>query len=322
MLPVLVSLGPIQIRSYGVFLVLAFLVGTFIIWREGQKQGYNEEKLLDLSVTVILSGLLGSRLYYVTTNFGYYKDRFGAVLKIWEGGLSFHGALIGGILGFWWFVRKNKWPILQVADFGSLALLLGMVVGKIGSLLNGDDYGVTSSLPWAIQIPGVIGKRHPSPIYEIILILVIYFYLLKRYRVKERSGGVFYSCLALLGVARIFTEFFRDNPTHILNLKEGFWGGSILATVGFTGLYWFYKSSVPGEKVFKSILDRGGKGLSIASDITGTLKVRSNFFSKKLKIFSLGNRETKGDAKNFRSRWGGVSKFKNILRRKNGTDKD
>lgn len=254
MLPILINLGPIQIRSFGVFLVLAFLLATFVLWREGQKQGYNEEKLLDLALISIFSGFIGARVYYVLTNWAYYSGRFGDAFKFWEGGLAFHGALLGGFLGVWWFTRRNKWPFLQVADFASLAVLLGEIIGKIGSLLNGDDYGLQSKLPWAIQIPGVIGQRHPSPIYEAIILLIIYIFLLKKYRVKERSGGIFFSFLTSLGVGRLVTEIFRDNPTFILGLKEGFWGGSVLVLLGASGLYWFYSQGVKSE--IKALLER------------------------------------------------------------------
>lgn len=243
MLPVLISLGPIQIRTYGFILVLSFLVGTFILWREGQKQGYNEDKLLDLSLTLIISGFVGSRIYYVVTNWGYYSTRMSQILQFWQGGLSLHGAIIGGVIALWWFCRKNKWPFLQVADFVTLGTMLGLIVGKLGSFLNGDDYGTVSQLPWAVSIPGVIGKRHPSPIYEAILAFLVYYFLLKKYRTKEKSGGIFYSALILLGISRLFLEFFRDNQTYILRLKEGFWGGVVLVLVGAAGLYWFYNRS-------------------------------------------------------------------------------
>lgn len=285
MLPILINLGPIQIRSYGVFLVLAFLAGTFILWREGQKQGYNEEKLLDLSVTTILSGFLGARIYHVIANWGDYADRFSAIFKVWEGGLSFHGALIGGFVGLWYFTRKNKWPFLQVADFGVLALSLGIIIGKIGSFLNGDDYGVVSNLPFSVHIPGIIGQRHPSPIYEMILTTLIYLYLLRQYRAKEKSGGVFYTFLLLSGLARFFTELFRDNHTLILNMKEGFWGASVLAIIGFMGLYWFYRSTVPGADRIKDLLEKSQVIREVGIDIASLLikkKAQADTRTKKL----------------------------------------
>src|SRR3989338_1305463 len=223
MFPILINLGPIQIRSYGIFLVLAFLVGTFLLWREGKKQGYNEDKLFDLSVLCILTGFVGSSLYYILINWGYYSARLSSVLKIWEGGLSLDGALIGGFIGLWWFNQRNKWPFFQVADFAVLAASLGIIVGKFGSFLNGDDYGLPSNLPWAVQIPGVIGKRHPSPIYEALVLLIIYNFLLRKYRAKQKSGGIFLSFVLLLGVSRFVTEIFRDNPTYLFGLKEGYW---------------------------------------------------------------------------------------------------
>lgn len=267
MLPILINLGPIQIRSFGVFLVLAFLLGTFILWREGQKQGYNEEKLLDMAVVSIFSGFIGARVYYVLTNWVYYSGRLSDAFKFWEGGLAFHGALLGGGIGVWWFTRRNKWPFLQVADFASLAVLLGEIIGKIGSFLNGDDYGLPSKLPWAVQIPGVIGLRHPSPIYELIVLLIIYIFLLKKYRVKERSGGIFFSFLTSLGVGRLITEVFRDNPTFIVGLKEGFWGGGALVLLGALGLYWYYKPDVKSE--LRLLMSRLG-GL----EVVNTLKKR------------------------------------------------
>ncbi|OGY27528.1 MAG: prolipoprotein diacylglyceryl transferase [Candidatus Woykebacteria bacterium RIFCSPHIGHO2_12_FULL_43_10] len=304
-MPILINLGPIQIRSYGVFLVLAFLAGTFILWREGQKQGYNEEKLLDLSVTTIIFGFLGARVYQVITNWSDYADRFSSVFKVWEGGLSLHGALIGGFVGLWWFTKKNKWPLLQVADFGVLALSLGIIIGKIGSFLNGDDYGVVSNLPFAVHIPGIIGRRHPSPIYELILMFFIYLYLLRYYRAKSKSGGVFYIFLLLSGLARIFTELFRDNRTLILNMKEGFWGGAVLAIIGLLGLYWFYKSTVLGAQELKSVLGKSEVIRDIARDFGNLLDTRKSDVGKK--------------SKRWLSRFG---KTLSNLRRKYGNRKD
>ncbi len=254
MIPILISIGPIQVYTLGVFLVLAFLCGTFVLWREGVKSGYNEDKLMDLAVWVIFWGWIGARAYYVLSNWGVYSSDITSILRVWEGGLSFHGALIGGIVSLWWFVRKNKWPFLQVADFATLSTLLGMMIGKIGSFLNGDDYGVTTNLPWAVQIPGVVGRRHPSPIYEAVILFVIYNFLLSKYRKKERSGGIFYSFLLLLGISRIFTEFFRDNKTHIWGIKEGFWAGVILVILGATQLYWFYKKGLGSDQ--STIIDK------------------------------------------------------------------
>src|SRR3989344_8722266 len=116
MYPILFNLGPIVIRSYGLFLVLAFILGTYVVWKEGKRGGYNEEKLLDFSVITLISALIGARLYYILLNPASFLDDPLKSFYFWQGGFGFHGALIGGGIGGVFFVKRVKWPFFQIAD--------------------------------------------------------------------------------------------------------------------------------------------------------------------------------------------------------------
>jgi phosphatidylglycerol:prolipoprotein diacylglycerol transferase len=248
--PILFSLGPITIRSYGVLLTLAFILGTFIVWREGKRQGYNEEKILDLAVTVLVTGFIGARLYYVILNWSDFASNLLKVLMVWEGGLAFHGALAGGIIGAWYFIKKAKWPFFQVADFAVLGLTFGQAVGRIGCLLNGDDYGVKTDLPWGVHFPGLVGERHPTQAYEAIWLFLTFLILRKIYKRKTllpksggRSGVVFFTYLIFSGLGRFLIEFYRADTTVIDGVKVAHLVSMGIMVVGLVGLYWLSNRS-------------------------------------------------------------------------------
>lgn len=239
MYPILFNLGPITIRSYGLFLVLAFILGTFIIWKEGRRSGYNEEKLLDYAVVLLVSALLGARLFYVLFNIGEFAPDPLRIFEVWQGGFVFYGALIGGILGAWYYVRKVKWPFFQIADFTVIAAALAAAIAKVGAFLAGSDYGITTTAPWGVTVIGQLGARHPAQLYEAVY-YVFMFYLLKMLdRQKKKSGGVFFVYVLLLGAGRWVLEFFRGDSTFIGNFKVAQVVSILLVIVGVVGLYYF-----------------------------------------------------------------------------------
>lgn len=202
MLPILFKLGPITIYSFGFFLALAYFFGSFILWREGRKQGYNEEKLLDLSIIGLVASLLGGRAYYVLLNWGLFKDDPTTAVYFWQGGLAFHGSLLLAIIIGLVFVKLWKWPFFQVADIASLSATAALVVGKLGAFLAGVDFGKNTDLPWGVIFPGLVGNRHPVQIYEavayLLLLLILYvLYLRNLSSTNMRSGKVFFTFLIL-----------------------------------------------------------------------------------------------------------------------------
>ena len=218
MFPILFKLGPITVYSYGFFMTLAYLVATFVVWREGKRQGYQPEKLLDYSLITLVAALIGARLYFAAFHFNLFQEDLFSILAFWEGGLSIYGALLGALLSTYILARWWKWSFFQVADFGALAGLSALVVGKIGSFLAGVDLGTPTSVPWAVEYSNILSPRHPVQLYEAVFALVLLLILKKLYEDnlksgRIKSGRIFLLSIFVVSLARFFFWFFRiDSP--------------------------------------------------------------------------------------------------------------
>lgn len=243
MVPILFQLGPITIYSYGFFLTLAYIVGTFIFWREGQRQGYQGEKLLDLSLIGLLAALVGGRLYFALFNFDLVQKNPLSAIAFWEGGLSFYGALFGVLIAGFILTKRWKWPFFQVADFAALAGLAALAVGKIGTFFAGVSYGTTTNLPWAVEFPNLLGARHPVQFYEAAAVLVLLFFFKNLYEKglvsKEvKSGRVFLWAVFSVASTRFFFEFFRADSYYIFGVKEAQIVSFLVAAAALFALYY------------------------------------------------------------------------------------
>lgn len=237
MLPILFNIGPFLFRSYGVLLAVGYLFGTFLFWREGKKLGYSEEKLLDLSIIALITGLIGARFYYAVLNWSEFSVDPVKIFAIWEGGLAFHGALLAIILAGIYFVRKVKWSFLQVADIASLGAVIASIFGKIGAFLSGADLGAETDLPWGVRFFGSVGLRHPVQIYEVVWLLIV-FVMLNKIRRKNKNGVTFFSYLALTGVGRFLFEFLRVDSSYLFGFKIAQLVSLMLVLIGLVSIYY------------------------------------------------------------------------------------
>ena len=185
--PVLIDLGLIQIRWYS----LAYILGIILGWIYAIKiinnmiKKYNftivkTELFNDLMFYVILGIIFGGRLGYVIFyNFEYYSENLFEILKIWQGGMSFHGGLLGVIIAAVFFSKSKNINFLNFTDIISCAAPIGLFFGRIANFINGELFGKASDLPWAIVFPGG-GEitRHPSQIYEALLEGAVLFFLI------------------------------------------------------------------------------------------------------------------------------------------------
>lgn len=205
MYPVLLNIGWLKIRSYGVILGVAFLLTYWLTYRDGIRKGYDKKILENLLFFIIVSGILGARILYVLTNLPFYIDEPYSVIRIWEGGLVYYGGLLAGaIFGFWYLHhhRLNPWGF---ADLIAPYISVGYAIGRIGCLMNGCCYGLT---------------RIPIQIYSSIISLILFLILLRMKRKREFEGEVFFWYLTLYSAARFIIEFFRADPRgHILFLS-------------------------------------------------------------------------------------------------------
>jgi len=239
--PVALSLGPIAIRWYG----LAYLAGILLGWRYGRRLIANDRlwdrsspnggqapmtpiDFDDLLVWATLGIILGGRLGYVLVYkpAEYLADPL-AAFKVWEGGMSFHGGLLGTILAILLFARNRNIPVLSLLDVAAASVPFGLFFGRIANFINGELYGHPATVPWAMVFPGSGPlPRHPSQLYEaalegiaLFVILRILTHLFGSLRYPGLTGGAF---VAGYGLARIIVEFFREPDAHLGYLAGGF----------------------------------------------------------------------------------------------------
>ena len=185
--PVLIDLGLFQIRWYSI----AYIVGIILGWIYSNKiikemtKKYNftlisTEVFDNLIIYLILGIILGGRLGYVVFyNFDYYSQNLYEILKLWEGGMSFHGGLLGVIIATVIFSKVNKINFLNFTDIIACAAPIGLCLGRVANFINGELFGKISTLPWAVIFPNAGNiARHPSQIYEAILEGVFLFILI------------------------------------------------------------------------------------------------------------------------------------------------
>ena len=242
--PVLIDFGFISIRWYS----LAYIFGILLGWWYGKKiiikKFKNSEKkseinLFDDLVTyLIISMIVGGRLGYVLFyNFSYYISNPIEIIKIWEGGMSFHGGLVGIILGTYIFSLKRKTQMLFFLDIIACVSPIGIFLGRIANFINGELVGKATSVPWAIIFPNIdMTPRHPSQIYEAFLEGAILFFIL-RYIISSKDyiiGTCSYMFLIFYGVFRAISEFFREPDAHIGYLFGFISTGTLLSLLMIT----------------------------------------------------------------------------------------
>ena len=227
--PVLIDFGFLQIRWYSISYILGILLGWAYaskLIRKTAKDKYSVDNITktqldDLIIYLILGIIIGDRLgYIILYNFQYYSQNIIEIFKIWEGGMSFHGGLLGVVISILVFSNKNKLNFFKFSDIVSCVAPIGIFLGRIANFINGELYGKISNLPWAVIFPnGGSVSRHPSQIYEALLEGVLLFILINFLALKKnlliKTGYISGLFLILYSILRIFSEIFREPDSHI-----------------------------------------------------------------------------------------------------------
>lgn len=235
--PIIFSFGSIQIYWYGFFISIGILAGLAISSKLAEKYKISKDKIFNLSVYLIISGLLGARIYSVILDFRYYLEYPIDIFKIWQGGLAIHGAIIGGLAAGYFYSKKQKLNFRLTADIAVVAVALGQAIGRWGNYFNQEVFGKPTNLRWGIPIEKInrpdIYKSfeyfHPTFLYESILNLINFLILLflhkKRLSQNKRSkfftnGNIFLIYLLNYSLIRFVMEFIRvDETLMILNFR-------------------------------------------------------------------------------------------------------
>ncbi|MBP5698673.1 MAG: prolipoprotein diacylglyceryl transferase [Alphaproteobacteria bacterium] len=221
--PIAFALGPINIHWYA----LAYLFGILSAWWLTKRNiakynlGITGPQLDDLvfytTLGIILGGRLGYVLFYSNGYFWYHPLE---IFAVWNGGMSFHGGIIGVICGLYAFAHKYKFPFLKITDIVALYVPIGIFLGRLANFVNGELWGRITNVPWAVKFPsGGYVPRHPSQIYEAVfeglIMLIVLNLLWRKASVRSHTGTISAIFLILYACSRMCLEFFREPDQQI-----------------------------------------------------------------------------------------------------------
>ena len=224
--PVAIDLGILQIRWYGLIIATGLLLGLFLALRESEKRGIAKDTFLDMILFAVPISIISARIYYVIFQWDYYSQNPGDIIKIWNGGIAIHGALIGAVLTAVVFAKVRKVSFWKLADIAAPSILLGQAIGRWGNFVNQEAHGGEVSrqflenlfLPdWIINqmyIEGPAGEfayYHPTFLYESLWNFAGVALLLVLRRMNLRRGELFLTYVIWYSVGRFFIEGLRTD---------------------------------------------------------------------------------------------------------------
>jgi phosphatidylglycerol:prolipoprotein diacylglycerol transferase len=232
--PVALELGFFQLRWYS----LAYLVGIILGWwyllkllgQAGAPMArrHADDMVFYVTLGIILGGRLGYVLFYRPL---FYVQNPLEIPQLWDGGMSFHGGVIGVSLGIMWMARRQRLDWLRIHDYVACCIPFGLFLGRLANFVNAELWGRETGVPWAVRFPEVndgmalLGPpRHPSQLYEAvlegILLFLVLWYLFWRTRARYQPGRLVGAFLLVYGLSRFFVEFFREADEHLMAFAQ------------------------------------------------------------------------------------------------------
>ena len=267
--PVLVSLGPLSIRWYGLMYLIGFAFALWLANRRADKgSDWTREQVSDLLFAGFLGVVIGGRVGYVLFyGLDFWLQDPLYLFKVWTGGMSFHGGLLGVIAAMWWYARRQQRAFFAVADFVAPLVPFGLAMGRLGNFMNSELWGRVTDVPWAMVFPnGGPLPRHPSQLYEFalegVLLFIVLNVFIQRPRPQASVSGLF---LAGYGCFRFLVEFVREPDEHLGLFGEALSMGQILSLpmilIGIGLMVWAYVNPVyPSASSAKSSIKTQSAG--------------------------------------------------------------
>lgn len=241
--PTIINLGFLEIRWYSVFYLIGLAIAYLFIKKFGPKKGIKltHNELMDYIVYLAVGLLIGGRLaYFIFYNPSQLLSDPIELIRLWNGGMSFHGGFIGAFVGGWLFARKHKIDTLVLADLSMLPLTLGLALGRIGNFINGELYGRVWDGALCIDysqnthLVGASGRcRFPSQFVESAKNLLMFFVLFFMNQKKFKKGTITYAFITMYGALRFLVEFIREPDPQLGFVLGPFTMGQVLSTVMF-----------------------------------------------------------------------------------------
>ncbi|MBI4454880.1 MAG: prolipoprotein diacylglyceryl transferase [Acidobacteria bacterium] len=243
--PIFLKIGSLTIYTHGVLTALAFLAGIWLVLRHGREENLDADKLNELFIYILISGIVGARLFSVLFDgeFRWYLAHPIEILKIWHGGLVYYGGFIFGVITSIVFLKAHRMPVWSTGDVLAPGISLGQIIGRIGCLAAADSWGKPTQLPWAITYtdPEALAPLnvplHPTELYMVLGNLVVLWSLLWLRKRRKFHGQVFLTYGILYPAIRFVIEFYRDDP-------RGMWLGDALSTAQIISILFFITSLI------------------------------------------------------------------------------
>lgn len=229
--PVAFTIGAIEVRWYGILIVSGIILAYIVAQKEGEKRGLPKDFFTDLLMWAVPISIISARIYYVVMKWDYYGSNPGDIIKIWNGGIAIHGALIGAFLTAYIFCKKRGVSFLKVADIAAPSILIGQIIGRWGNFMNQEAYGgpVTREFLENLMLPNWIIEQmyieqlqsyvHPTFLYESSWNLVGLIVLLILRKVNVHRGEIFFSYIIWYSIGRFFIEGLRTDSLYFMGLK-------------------------------------------------------------------------------------------------------
>ena len=207
---------------YGLVYLIASIICLLVIKNYLKRKKMDQELAYGLILSLIVGLIIGARIFFCFYyEFDYFTKNFVEIFYIWQGGLSFHGGLIGLLIGGYIFCKKNKIDFLEIGDVLSIPIALFLAIGRIANFMNSELYGTITKVPWCVKFENANGCRHPVQVYNSIINFFIFLNLLYLSRKKMKKGTLLLLFIFLTSFLRFFIDFFRQYQNYYFGLGEG-----------------------------------------------------------------------------------------------------
>ncbi|WP_071188445.1 prolipoprotein diacylglyceryl transferase [Trichormus sp. NMC-1] len=252
--PILVEIGPLVIRWYGLLIASAVLIGVSLSQYLAKRRHVNPELLSDLSIWLVIGAIPAARIYYVLFQWSEYSQHPERIIAIWQGGIAIHGAIIGGVTAALIFAKLKNISFWQLTDLVAPSLILGQAIGRWGNFFNSEAFGGPTSLPWKLYIPperrppslASFEYFHPTFLYEslwdlmVFTLLLTLFFRALSHKPRLRLGTLFLVYWVAYSLGRFWIEGLRTDSLMLGSLRIAQIVSLSGIIFGLTGLAWLY----------------------------------------------------------------------------------
>ncbi len=252
-------IGPLEVRFYGIILMLGAVAGAWLATRESKRRGHDPEIIWDLLTYLLIGGIVGARLWHILTpppssgiTAGWYLTHPLDALAIWKGGLGIPGAVIGGLIALYFYTRKHKLNFAEWTDITAPSIALGQAIGRWGNFVNQELYGAPTNLPWKLYIDPQhrlsgyqdVAYYHPLFLYESLWNLGNMFLLLwvsRRFADRLKKGDLFLIYLIIYPIGRFLLDFLRLDASRVGGININQTVVAIVAVLAASALLWRHR---------------------------------------------------------------------------------